>query len=64
MKEELEEKLQWLVMFRMGGKTYTYMNRTVPDMTIVVKNHHDKYGVYPHRMWVIVDDEVQKVVIS
>lgn len=64
IEEQAEEKFQWLVMFRTGGKTYTYMNRTIPDMALVAKNHHDRSGVYPHRMWVIVKDEVQKVEIT
>jgi len=62
--EPPEDKYHWIVVFRKSGKVYPYMYRTVPEMTLVVKGHHDKYGAYPYRMWVIVEDEVQKVVIT
>jgi hypothetical protein len=63
-EDNKEEKLHWIVMFRVGSKLYPYMYRSVPEMALVAKGHFDRYGVYPHRMWVIVDDEVQKVVIT
>lgn len=64
MKEEPEEKFRWLVMFVPRGKIYTYMYKTVPQMTEIIKFSHEKHGFYPYRAWVIVDDEVQKVVIT
>lgn len=64
MPEVDEEKYHWIVMFRKGGKLYPYMYRTVSEMVLTVKSHYDRHAVYPYRMWVIVDDEVQKVVIS
>lgn len=61
---EREEKYHWIVVFRKGGKVYPYMYRTVEHMTGTVKAHYDKYGVYPHAMWVMVEDEMQKVEIT
>lgn len=64
MTEDLEEKYRWIIMFQSGGKLYTYLNRTVPHMAEVVKRYHDEHASYPHRMWVVVDDDMQKVVIT
>lgn len=64
MTEEPEAKYHWIVMFRKGGRLYPYLWRTIPDMTTIVKSHYERSGVWPHRMWVIVEDEVQKVVIT
>jgi len=61
---DTEGKLHWIVIFNKEGKIYPYMYRSVEYMTMVVKAHHDKYNKYPYRMWVIVDDEIQKVVIT
>lgn len=59
-----DEKYHWIVVFRRYGKVYPYMYRTVETMAETVRVHHEKYGVYPYRMWVIVNDEIQKVVIN
>lgn len=59
-----EEKYQWIVWFHPGGRLYTYLNRTVPHMAEVLGRYHAQHGKYPHRVWVIVDNEIQKVVIT
>lgn len=59
-----EEKYCWVVMFQRGEKLYTYVNRTVPFMSATLAKYHAKNGTYPYRMWVIVDDEVQKVAVT
>jgi hypothetical protein len=59
-----EEKYHWIVMFNRGGKIYTYLYRTTPHMTEVVKRYYAEHDKYPYRMWVIVDGEIQKVVIT
>lgn len=62
--QEPEEKYRWIVMFKKGGKLYTYLNRTIPFMTAVIGKYRDEHAEYPYRVWVVVDDEIQKVVIS
>ncbi len=64
MTEQPEEKYHWIVIFRKGSKVYTYQNRTERELNQVVKDHYEKYGVHPYRMWVIADDEIEKVVIT
>lgn len=64
MADEDEEKLHWIVVFNKGGKIYPYMYRTVEYMAAIVKDHHIRHNKYPYRMWVIVDDEVQRVEIT
>lgn len=61
--EDAEEKYHWVVVFRRNQLPYTYKFRSVPYMVEVCAKHKDRYGVYPFRMWVIVDDEIQKVEI-
>jgi len=63
-KSEPEEKYHWVVWFRQGGRLYTYLHRTVEDMTSMVEKHYAEHATYPYRMWVIVDGEIQKVVIE
>jgi len=64
MPEVDEEKYHWIVLFAKGGKLYPYLHRTIPHMTGVIKRFYAEHGHYPFRVWVIVDDEVQKVVIT
>lgn len=59
-----EEKYQWVVRFNPGGKLYTYMYRTVAHMAGVVEVFQEKEGRFPHRMWVVVGDEMHKVDIK
>lgn len=62
--EQDEGKYHWIIMFTRGARLYTYLHRTVPFMTKVLKASYEEHGKYPYRVWVIVDDEIQKVEIT
>ena len=65
MTEAAEERrYHWIVIFKERGKIYTYLNRTIPYMSAVVKKFYDDHDQYPYRMWVIVDGEIQKVEVT
>ena|SRR5689334_9588844 len=64
VEDQDEEKYHWVVWFRKGGKLYTYMYRSVPDMVKMVQDHYAKHAVHPYRMWVLVEGEIQKVEIK
>lgn len=63
-EEAPEGRYNWIVVFGKGGKPYTYLKRSIPYMALVVKKFHKEHGTYPHRMWVLVDDEIQAVEIK
>lgn len=64
-EQPAEEKYYWIILFKSGGRLYPYLFRTVPYMTQVIKKYCDEHGgTYPFRVWVIVDNEIQKVVIT
>lgn len=62
--EQQEEKHHWIVIFNQHGKVYTYMYRTVPYMTEVIKKFHDQHNRWPYRMWAIVDGEMERVIVE
>jgi len=64
MPTDEEEKYHWLVVFRERQAPYTYKFRTESYMAEVVAKHREQYGVFPYRMWIIVDNEIKKVVIK
>lgn len=64
MNTDEDEKYHWFVIFRKGEKPYSYLYRTIGHMTDVIQRSYERTGSYPHRMWVIVNDEVNKVVIN
>ncbi len=63
-EDESEERYHWIVVFRKGGKPYTYMFRTIEEMAATMKSHRARKGDYPYRTWVVVDDEIQKVIVT
>jgi hypothetical protein len=58
------EKYRWIIMFQEEGKLYTYLWRTKAHMADVLKKHYDEHASYPYKIWVVVDDEMHKVVIA
>lgn len=65
MEKDQEEKFRWLVMFEPRGKIYTYMYKTVSQMAEAIRISYEEHErTYPYRVWVIVNDEVQKVEIT
>lgn len=45
--EEPDEKFHWHVVFRQGGKTYTYQYRTVEYMIGEIDRRTAEHGVPP-----------------
>lgn len=62
--EEVEEKYRWIIMFHEEGKLYTYLWRTKAYMAGVLKKYYDEHTSYPYKIWVVVDDEMHKVMIT
>lgn len=60
-----DDKYHWVVVFRKGQRPYTYLFRTMAEMVSVVKEHRRRNGNHdPYAMWVMVEEEIQKVVIT
>lgn len=64
MPQDEEEKYHWLVVFKEGQLPYMYKFRSESYMVEQLVKHRQRNGVYPFRMWVIVDNEIQKVDIA
>ena len=57
-------RYHWFVVFRKGDAPYPYKFRNLDYMTAVFQKSYDRTGSYPFRVWVIIDDEIQKVTVS
>jgi hypothetical protein len=63
----------WIIQYEKGGRLYTYLMTREEmtaklmireEMTAKITERHEIRLDLPFRVWVIIDDEIQKVTMS